>query len=167
MKKKLRRIFSHLLANTRNAKRAFPPDTLKAIQEKIAEGERAHRAEVQVIVEAALSLSAVWSGTTSRHRACALFSHYKIWDTEENVGVLVYVNLADHKVEIIADRSVDRAIQKQEWQTVCHTMTKEFANGLFHHSTLAALEQLNTLLTTHFPSDGDKHNQLPDQPIML
>ena len=74
-------------------------------------------------------MPAVLNGVTSRNRAHELFSHYRLWDTEENVGVLLYVNLADHKVEIIVDRAIGRATKSAEWQGVCKTMTKEFANG--------------------------------------
>ncbi|MDB5767810.1 MAG: hypothetical protein JWQ61_2624, partial [Collimonas fungivorans] len=94
-------------------------------------------------------------------------SHYRIWDTEENVGVLLYVNLADHKVEIIVDRAIGHATKSADWQAVCKTMTKEFANGAFHDSTLAALEQMNGLLTQHFPDEGRKKNELSDKPLML
>jgi uncharacterized membrane protein len=163
----LQRIWRHLLTTRRSARRAFPASTLKAIQQKIADGEVTHRAEVKMIVEGSLSLPAVLNGVTSRNRAHELFSHYRIWDTEENVGVLLYVNLADHKVEIIVDRAIGRATKPTDWQAVCKTMTKEFANGAFHDSTLAALEQMNGLLTQHFPDEGRKKNELSDKPLVL
>lgn len=167
MRLTVKRIFRHLLTTQRNARRAFPEATLKAIQQRIAEGEVTHRAEVRMIVEAALSLPAVLNGLSSRNRAQELFNHYRIWDTEENVGVLLYVNIADHKVEIVVDRAVGRAIKAADWQTVCKTMTKEFANGAFHDSTLAALEQMNGLLTRHFPDQNGKKNELSDKPLVL
>jgi uncharacterized membrane protein len=163
----LRRILRHLLTTRRSAQRAFTAATLKAIQQKIAEGEVTHRAEVKMIVEGSLSLPALLNGVTSRNRAHELFAHYRIWDTEENVGVLLYVNLADHKVEIIADRAIGRATKSADWQAVCKTMTKEFANGAFHDSTLAALEQMNGLLALHFPDQGQKKNELSDKPLVL
>ncbi|WP_211453251.1 TPM domain-containing protein [Collimonas antrihumi] len=167
MGKTLQRLWRHLLTTRRSAQRAFTAATLKAIQQKIAEGEITHRAEVKMIVEGSLSLPAVLNGVTSRNRAHELFSHYRIWDTEENVGVLLYVNLADHKVEIIVDRAIGRATKSAEWQAVCKTMTKEFANGAFHDSTLAALEQMNALLTQHFPDQDRKKNELSDKPLVL
>ncbi|SDX58082.1 TLP18.3, Psb32 and MOLO-1 founding protein of phosphatase [Collimonas sp. OK242] len=167
MGKTLQRIWRHLLTTRRGAQRAFTAATLKAIQQKIAEGEVTHRAEVKMIVEGSLSLPAVLNGVTSRNRAHELFAHYRIWDTEENVGVLLYVNLADHKVEIIVDRAIGRATKPAEWQAVCKTMTREFANGAFHDSTLAALEQMNALLTQHFPDQGREKNELSDKPLVL
>ncbi|KAF3999883.1 TPM domain-containing protein [Glaciimonas immobilis] len=167
MKKLLKRLFRHLFTTRHTARQAFPASTLKAIQDKIAEGERAHRAEARMIVESSLSLEAVLTHVTSRQRAQELFAHYRVWDTEENIGVLLYVNLADHQVEIITDRAVGRAISAAEWQAVCHTMTREFANGTFHDSTLAALDKLNGLLTEHFPDKDGKRNELTDRPLML
>ena len=111
------------------------------------------------------------SGMTSRERAGELFTHYRIWDTEENCGVLIYINLADHQVEIIADRGIARLIPNDHWQAVCKTMTNGFAQGLYHDSTLNGLQQLNAILKKYFPesesTQGPQHNQLSNQPILL
>ena len=164
---KIRRLLRHLFTTTAAGRRNFPPHTLKAIQSLITEGEQQHRAEMRLIVEAALPVGIVLDGTSSRGRAHDLFSRYRIWDTEENCGVLVYINLADRKVEIIADRGAGRALSAAEWHAVCRTMTEGFARGEFHDSTLAGLQRLNGLLAQHFPQDGPQANQLPDRPVML
>jgi uncharacterized membrane protein len=164
---KLTRIRKHLFTTAAAGRRAFPPSTLSAIEAAIADGENLHRAEVRVIVEAALSLHAVWRGVSSRERARELFSHYRLWDTEENCGVLIYVNLADHKVEIVTDRTIGRLVRSLDWHAVCRTMTQGFARNAFHDSALAALSQLNALLQTHFPAHGTRPNQLSNQPILL
>ncbi len=90
-----------------------------------------------------------------------------MWDTEENCGVLVYINLADHKVEIIADRASGRALQPGDWQAVCRTMTEGFAQGRYEQSVLAALDMLNGLLHRHFPGQGDSANELSDRPLIV
>ncbi len=165
--KTLKRMIRHLATTTAAGRRAFPAATLQAIQAAIAEGETRHRAEVRLIVEPALSMQAALNGTSARERALELFAHYRIWDTEENCGVLVYINLADHKVEIVADRAIGRLISAREWQAICRTMTRGFAHGAFHDSVLAALDQMHALLQTHFPDDGSRSNQLSDRPIVL
>ena len=161
------RLIRHFCTTTATGRRAFPASTLKAIEEAIAEGEKHHRAEVRVIVEPALNTQSVLNGMTPRERARELFAQYGVWDTEENCGVLVYVNLADHQVEIVADRGIGRVIAAQDWQAVCRTMTQGFARGDYHNSTLAALAQINALLEEHYPDDGSTRNQLSDQPVML
>ncbi len=165
--KTLPRMRKHLFTTRAAGRRAFPAATLQAIQDTIAEGEAQHRAEIRVAIEPALAAAAVLRGVPARARARELFSHYQIWDTEENCGILLYVNLADHKVEIVADRTVARLLDASEWQAVCATMTSGFARGEFHASAVAALRQLNALLETRLPAHGPRPNQLPDRPIVL
>jgi len=165
--KTLSRLFKHLTKTTGFGRRAFPEPTLKAIEDAIAAGEMRHRAEVRVIVEPSLGVLDVLAGQTPRERARELFAHYGVWDTEENCGVLVYINLADHQVEIVADRGIGRTVAAQDWEAICRTMTQGFARGDYHNSTLAALAQLNALLEEHYPDDGSTHNQLTNRPVML
>lgn len=164
---RLRRALRHLFSTRNEAERAFPSDALAAITEAITAGEQTHRGEVRLIVEKGLPLSLAWAGVTNRQRAIALFADYGIWDTEDNCGVLIYVNLADRKVDIIADRGIDRRIAPATWQAVCDTMTRGFARGEFRAATLGAIAQVNQLLRSHFPSGGARPNELPDQPVML
>ncbi len=164
---RLLRLWRHLSSSRRSARRLFPHTTLQAIQASIADGESRHRAEVRVVIEAALPLASVWQGHGARARAHELFSHYRLWDTEDNSGVLVYLNLADHKIEIVPDRSVGRALKPADWQSICATMSAGFARAAYHDSVLAALTQLHTLLAQHYPRSGPQHNQLSDRPLML
>jgi uncharacterized membrane protein len=164
---KLKRALRHLFSTTTEAGRAFPPDTLAAIAEAITAGEQIHRGEVRLVVEKSLPLSAVWEGVSNRQRAISLFADYGIWDTEDNCGVLIYVNLADHKVDIVADRGINRRIDPATWQAICNTMTSGFAQGRFHDATLDAVGQVNALLRQHFPANGSRPNELPDKPLML
>jgi uncharacterized membrane protein len=80
---------------------------------------------------------------------------------------LIYVNLAERKVEIVGDRNVNRKIDAATWQAVCRTMTEGFKRGQFHDSTLTAVAQVNELLRQHFPADGARANELPDAPILM
>jgi len=161
------RLLKHLFTTTVSGKRAFPPATLKQIEVSIAAGEKLHHAEVRLIVEHSLAATAVLHHTTSRQRAIELFSQYRIWDTEENCGILIYVNLADRKVEIIPDRAIANLVSQNDWHAVCRTMTHGFAQGKFHDSAIAALTQLNVLLQSQFPADATHPNQLPNSPIVL
>jgi uncharacterized membrane protein len=165
--RKFRRALRHWLTTRAEAERAFPEATLSALVDAIASGERIHRGEVRLVVEKALPVSAAWSGVSNRQRAVALFADYGVWDTEDNCGVLIYVNLADRKVDIVADRGIDRKIDAATWQAVCNTMTQGFARGDYHGATLAAVDQVNELLRQHFPSNGARPNELPDRPLML
>ena len=164
---RFKRAWRHLSSSSREAKRAFPETTLTAISEAITAGEQTHRGEVRLIVEKALPFDDAWDGVSNRQRALALFADYGVWDTEDNCGVLIYINLAEHKVDIVADRGIDRKIDSATWQAVCRTMTEGFRQGRFHDATLAAIEQVNELLRQHFPANGSRANELPDKPLML
>jgi len=164
---KASRAWRHWRSSASHAAQAFPEATLDAIAHAIDAGERTHRGEVRLIVEKALPFEAAWDGVTNRQRALCLFADYGVWDTEDNCGVLIYVNLAEHKVDIVADRGIDRKIGAATWQAVCRTMTDGFRQGHFHDATLAALEQVNGLLQQHFPANGERPNELPDRPLML
>jgi uncharacterized membrane protein len=162
-----KRLWRHLTTGQASGRRAFPKDVLADIQKTIAEGEQMHRAEVRIIIEPALPLDDVLDDIHPRARARTLFSDYRIWDTEENCGVLIYLNLADHQLEIVADRGVGRLVQPAEWQAVCDTMTGQLRQGAYRDSTIAALRQLNALLADKLPASGDRVNQLSDKPIIL
>lgn len=162
-----KRAWRHATTGTAAGKRAFPPDTLKAIEQAITQGEQRHRAEIRMIVEPGLDAKAAFNGMSNRQRARALFAQYGVWDTEENCGVLIYINLAAREVDIVADRHVGKLVADTEWQTICRTMTSGYAQGDYHASTLSALEQLNTLLARHYPADGTRQNQLPNDAVIL
>lgn len=162
-----KRMWRHLTTGQASGRRAFPREVLAEIQKTIAEGEQLHRAEVRIIIEPAMPLDDVLENIHPRARARALFSDYRVWDTEENCGVLIYLNLADHQVEIVADRGIGRLVQPAEWQAVCDTLTDGLRRDAFRDSTIAALEQLNVLLHQKLPATGDRVNQLSDKPIVL
>jgi uncharacterized membrane protein len=165
--KHFKRALRHLVTTASHGRKAFPPATLKAAEQEIAAGEQRHRAQVRLIVEAALPVAAAWHGMSPRERARELFAHYRVWDTEENCGVLVYVNLADRQVEIVADRGVGETVSAHDWHAACRVLTHGFAEGKFHEGTLAALAQINALLERHYPGNGGSTNELPDKPVML
>nr|WP_217343999.1 TPM domain-containing protein [Noviherbaspirillum sp. L7-7A]MBV0878097.1 TPM domain-containing protein [Noviherbaspirillum sp. L7-7A] len=164
---KLERFWRHLVTTRASGQRAFPRKVLDEIQKTIAQGESLHRAEVRMIIEPSLPLGDILDGMHPRARARELFSDYRLWDTEENSGVLIYLDLADHQVEIVADRGVGRLVQAGEWQAICDTMIRELQRGAYRDGAIAALEQLNALLQMKLPANGQRPNQLSDKPIIL
>jgi uncharacterized membrane protein len=164
---RLQRAWRHWRTTAAQGRAAFPQATLEAIGKAIAAGEQGHRGEVRLVVEASMPFDAIWAGVNNRQRALALFADHGVWDTEDNCGVLVYINLAERKVEIVADRGINRKIDSAVWQDVCSGMTAAFAQGRFHDGTLAAIERISALLQQHFPATGARPNELPDHPILM
>lgn len=168
---KFSRALRHLTSTRFSGRKAFPCASLTAIQKTIEAGETMHRAEIRLIVEASLAFSDVLAGISSRDRAHELFAQYRIWDTDENCGILIYIDLADHQVEIVADRGIACCVPQTDWQHVCRIMTDGFAKGNYHDSTINGLQQLNQILHRYFPdspnSPSGSHNQLSDKPVLL
>src|SRR6185436_14126485 len=97
----------------------------------ISDGERRHRAQLRFAVEPALPLARVIHGLSPRERALEVFSLLRVWDTEENCGVFVYLLLADRDVEIVADRGIHRLVGSPAWETICRKMEVAFGAGRF------------------------------------
>jgi hypothetical protein len=164
---RFKRQWRHWMTTAAQGRKMFPPESLARIGAAITAGEQRHRGELRLIVENSMPSDLIWDDVSNRARAVALFAEFGVWDTQDNCGVLIYVNLAEHKVDIVVDRGIGQKIDAVTWQQVCRTMTQGFARGEFLDSTLAAVEQVNALLAAHFPSTGPRSNELPDQPIVL
>lgn len=163
----LKRFWRHALMNPMAARRAFPPATLEAIAREITAQEKRHRGELRFVVEAELSTGELWRDVASRDRAREIFARDGVWNTEENSGVLVYVLLADHRVEVLADRGITARVTDEEWQAICRRMEQMFREGRFEEGSLAGIRAVSDLLARHFPAGGDNPNELPDRPVLM
>ena len=164
----LRRFFRHLASDHASVRRAYPEAALARIEAMIGEGEKRHRGQVRFAVEPSLPPARVIAGVTPRERAIEVFGLLRIWDTEENCGVLVYLLLADRDVEIVADRGIHRQVGTKAWSAVCRKMETAFRGGRFAEGLETGLAEINALLIEHFPRDGGaRANELPDRPVVL
>jgi uncharacterized membrane protein len=163
----LRRFWRHIATTPWTAARAFPPGARQAIGRAVAELEKRHRGEVRFVIEAELTSAQLWANLGSRARAVELFAMLGVWDTAENTGVLVYVLLADQKVEIVADRGISAKVTRPEWEAICAAMQEAFRAGRFEAGAVAGVAAIAELLERHFPAQGSGANELPDQPVMM
>jgi uncharacterized membrane protein len=161
------RILKHLFSHPWQLKAAFPRATLDAIEAAIKESETGHRGELRFAIETALPVIRIARGHSSRQRAIEVFSELGVWDTEENSGVLVYVLLAEHALEIVADRGITRKVDQREWDAIAHDMQSEFRKGNFRKGSLAGVKAISHLLDQHFPPGEHNPNELPDRPVIL
>src|SRR5213076_1527978 len=118
----IRRIGRHLLEYRWRVRRIFPPQVLSAIEQAIRAGETTHSGQVRFVVEGALDGRPLFKNQPARERALDIFSQLRIWDTEHNNGVLIYLLLADRNVEIVADRGIDARVGKAGWENICRGM---------------------------------------------
>lgn len=161
---KLMRLIRHRLWDETDAARALRPDALARIEARVRDSERHHTGEICVCVEASLPLSYLWRGATARERAIAQFGKLKVWDTEANNGVLIYLLLVEHKVEIVADRGLNTHVSAAQWQALLATMRTDFQAGRFEAGLLAAVDRVDRLLRTHcpLPAGRQSDNEMPD-----
>ncbi|MBL8279325.1 MAG: TPM domain-containing protein [Pelomonas sp.] len=165
---RLARILRHRWHDERDAARAIDAAALRRLEQQVAASEHRHSGEIRVSVEAGLPLSYLWRGASARERAVALFGKLRVWDTEQNNGVLIYLLLAEHAIEIVADRGLARLVPQAHWDQVLAGMREAFRAGRFEAGLEAAVRAVDEMLAAHFPLAEGAHNpnELPDAPDM-
>ena len=165
------RLMRHAAATHWRTRLKFSERTLDTVEAAIGEAERTHAGEIRFTIETALPLLNVVSGLTPRARALQVFAQLRVWDTEHNNGVLIYVLIADRSVEIVADRGVAGRVPPAEWEAVCRMMEEHFRAGRFEAGAVAGVIAVGALLARHFPAAAARSssvgNQLPDRPTLL
>ncbi|MBL8522649.1 MAG: TPM domain-containing protein [Betaproteobacteria bacterium] len=163
----VKRFFRHVWMSPIQVRRCFPQTTLDAIKQAVAAGEKTHRGQVRFVVEAELTTGQLWADLGSRQRAIDVFSMLRVWDTEENNGVLVYVLLADHKVEIVADRGIHREVGEERWRAICKEIELRYRKGDFLGGSVIGIDKISAELAHAFPARGGEKNEQPDQPVVM
>lgn len=169
MKTGLARLWAHLACDARTARRQFPDAMLDRIEQAVSDGERLHGAELRIAIEASLPWRRVLGGLAPRERAVEAFSELRVWDTEANNGVLLYLLLADHAIELVADRAASAALGPATMQQVCEILREAFRDGRREQGLLQAIALLNGRLAEAFPPGAPEAdvNELPNRPAIL
>lgn len=160
------RLLRHRRFDQGDAKRLLGAGALERIQARVAASELRHSGEIRVCIEAGLPLSYLRARATPRDRAVAMFGKLRVWDTAHNNGVLIYLLLAEHAIEIVADRGLSARVQAQEWQRIAQSMQASFKSGEFEAGLNQAVDAVGALLAQHFalaPGEANP-NELPDAP---
>src|SRR5690606_13521261 len=160
------RVWAHLACDARSVRRLFPDPVLERIEQAVSDGERSHGAEVRIAVEAGMHWLRVLRGISPRERAIEVFSELRVWDTEANNGMLVYLLLADHDVEIVADRGYNGKVRPDEWEAVCREMEASLRGGRYEEAVLEGIRGIAELVAPHFPA-GSGRGELSDRPAVV
>ena len=163
----IKRILKHLVMTQWQVDRAFSRQNLIAIEQAIKASEIAHAGEIRFVVEGALDGVPLFKGQSARERAIDVFSQLRIWDTEHNNGVLIYLLLADRDVEIVADRGIHSKVGSREWGSMCQTMETAFKQARYEGGVVTGIQTVTQHLVKHFPASGTGQNELPDKPMVL
>ena len=160
------RLFRHLFAPSAHA--LFPPAAMDRITATIDAAELRHAGEICFAVEPALHWLDVLRGVDPRRRAEDAFARLRVWDTASNTGVLLYLLLADHRIEIVADRGL-RAVTPVEWRAVCEAIEARLRAGEAEAGIVAGIGAISALLERHAPQapGARDEDELPNRPRLL
>ncbi len=163
----LSRLFRHLVTPPWIAARRFGPALSAEIGAAVEVAEAGQRGEIRFVVEGPLPFAELWHDRSPRQRAADLFGSLGVWDTEGNSGVLIYVQLVDRRVEVLADRGIAARVAQSEWDAICRSMEAAFKAGECRNGAITAIRRAGDLLGEHFPADGRNPNELSDQPMVI
>lgn len=158
MFQRLLKLLKHRWLDRSDTLRAIPNDMADRLAQRVAASEARHTGEIRLCVEAALPMSYVWQidaasppGEQVRQRALSWFGRLGVWDTEHNNGVLIYLLLAEHAIEVVADRALTQRVDAAVWQAMVDRLGTRLRDGAFEDGLTEALEEVSSLLVTHFP----------------
>ena len=162
------RLWRHRWAEAR-LHSVLPEALSEQLARQVADSERRHTGQVRICVEAGLPAAYVWRNATARERAVALFGKLGVWDTEDNNGVLIYLLLAEHAIEIVADRGLAQRVPEATWHTLVQRLGQALRAGQYEDGLTEVLAEVSDLLVAHFPACGHApgSNELPDAPVLL
>lgn len=163
----VKRLLKHLFMPPWLMRKYFPPTLLAEIEAAIRESEARHCGEIRFAVETALPVSAVWRGVSGRQAALRAFADLRVWDTEHNSGVLIYLLLADHHIEIVADRGIAALVEQSEWDHIAKLMEQHYRAGDFRQGTLEGIRRVTELLARHFPAGPENPDELSNAAVLL
>ena len=148
---RLKRIWQHRWMDERDVRRAAPPELLQQLERYVAASEVRHSGEIRICIEAGLPMSYLWRDATSRERAIAMFGKLRVWDTQHNNGVLIYLLLAERAIEIVADRAIFTPGNSDFWPKIVSGLSEHLKRKDFERGLTQAIEEISALLVQQFP----------------
>ncbi len=170
------RLLRHLWWDERRSRRWLDDAAAERLRQRVVASEARHRGEIRLCVEAALPLGWLWPppddaaiGTRVRERALGWFGRLRVWDTEDNAGVLIYLLLAEHAIEVVADRGLARRVPPAEWNAAVQRMAADLRQQPPEVALTAVLQVVDAWLCTHFPATPGtpRPNELPDAVVRV
>lgn len=149
-----------------------PDEMAERLAGRVTASEQRHTGEIRLCVEASLPVTDIWRisadtplGQVVRERALEWFGRLGVWDTEDNNGVLIYLLLAEHTIEIVADRGLARRVSESVWSDMVARLGEQLCQGAFEEGLTSALSEVSACLVAHFPLDKDaaRDVQRPNQ----
>ena len=162
------RLLKHRRLDEADAERLLGAGALQRIEARVAASEVHHSGEIRVCIEAGLPISYIRRHASVRERAIMMFGKLRVWDTAHNNGVLIYLLLAEHAIEIVTDRGLARHVDDAHWRRIADAMSTAFKAGQFEAGLNQAIDAVDAVLTAHYalaPGEANP-NELPDAPYV-
>lgn len=102
-----------------------------------------------------------------RRRAIACFKVGAERRTVGRTGILIYLSLAEHRAEIVADEAIHAKVANGVWGDAMADMVSHVREGRIADGMIAAVRDVGVILSAHFPRADDDRNELPDRLIEL
>lgn len=161
------RWFRHVFRLPGEVRRLLDAEALDAIEQAVNDVESRHSGEIRVAIESSLDVPDLWQGVTPRRRALQAFGSLGVWDTERNNGVLIYVLVADHDVEIVADRGISARVSQDEWNAICRLIQTHCRQGRYRDGLVEGVRSIGEVLARHFPNEGGDRDEQPNRPVLI
>lgn len=146
--------------------RALDAEAMSQLTAAVERSEQRHSGQVRICIEGGLPTSYLFRDATPRERAVALFGKLRVWDTEDNNGVLIYLLLADRAIEIVADRGLVNNVSNEAWEAIMSSMQGALRAGLHQQALEHAINHVSILLEKYYSSSKQGPNELPDTPAV-
>lgn len=175
----LLRLWRHRWLDADDARRLLPPPAQQRLAQAVAASEQRHTGEICLCIEGGLPVSYLWRSwrqglsldTIVRQRALMLFGKLGVWDTEHNNGVLIYLLLAEQRIELVADRALAQQWPVEHWQELVQRLSGQLQAHRFESGLSECLNEVSQLLEQHFATNADTtsrpDNQIPNAPVFV
>jgi putative membrane protein len=112
-----------------------------------------------------LALSAREVEEEVRQRALQAFMELGLQNTRDRTGVLVFVSLLEHRIEVVADRGIDEHAPKEFWVGVVARLGVRLKHGELTEGVTEAVQSCGRLLAAHFPRRAGDTDELPSRVV--
>ncbi|MFB6249780.1 MAG: TPM domain-containing protein [Salinibacter sp.] len=101
---------------------------------------------------------------TVARRATQAFVDEAVFDTRDRTGILLFVSLVEHRIEVRADEGIDRAVDETAWTDVTDRIRRGIEADRVTQGLLAGIERCGTFLEEAAPpARPDDKDELPDR----
>jgi putative membrane protein len=103
--------------------------------------------------------------TQVKHRAELEFYRLGITETEGATGILIFVSLLEHRIEVMADKKISIMLPPETWNGVVEQVLAGIRSGDLSKGLCNAIETCGNILADKFPIKSGDRNELKDHVI--